>query len=1050
MAPAAVNLLHGANAVDGLSPDLSTLALLLLALMYFYNRLSGRRMPSKSRNRKPKKPRIVKTNATPIRGRPPRTFRGSEEQLVKDSVKTVFMDQNLKDEAGNPASAADFGVAPENLRLTEHGLPIEPLTFKEDGALLRGCEGRHPRPVGWELLGDQPGEYDPSLLKVPTAAEGGTFWTTHTDSFNPDDYLPNYFAPPHDDPHFMWMFEVSHDVVGFERLQNLVPLIRRVQDRDIHPKDFYESLETELRARFNDLYYTLSRYAKVLATAFIFPFLWLYRFSVFQILRFDCGTDRKHHRATDGSSAPQHWIPLGTRVGHRFDGGVIDVHKTMKEFGPIANFINPASPPPDANSMTAESYCRGRTLNMDGSSSLDHHIPRYRPMDGSVHFPYKPTTGAWVSEDVDDMMKIFLGFRTQKEVSAFFARLSKEKSPEDVIKKLGSLSETRSSDSGASDLSLRTPTKDLRIVLSDVGSPSTPEGEYHTSLASEYSNERSNTSTASVASSIFNRTTPRKSTPPKKTITLTQMVRAYGDHSKPDIIVLSSSSEDENEVAPPPEDENVIAPPPPSPVAADKTLTPKSSPESPPVAPTTSTNKDDDSSSFLRESPNNCHTFSDSDSDAVEDAIANLTSSLRRRLSRGSDRCRPRSSPPSLSSLSSSEMSSEDPSLTDIKNVSLALRQVTKELKPQILNTPPTEHFGSSGKRKFFFSSPDNALPRGKRPRQMIGPLTEQDQFAAEADELDQRDRSRRDQVIRDLQCEVPFPASSHPDIERPQMEFERLAAGKVVDFFGQGNDESFTRLLKQICNSSAGNTAVDKARSTIVRFINCFKKLELPRNVIPQLDESQDDDLRLFIQKIITDVADRIIEKTHNASHSLYRNGTPAAARVTFKNPSFIVWESPELAQISEEINEATTETTGGSSDLPSAILTPPVFTSSPMSPDSTTTGQPQASSMWAGSLRSRCANRSRCIAATPSQGPSTPTQGPIITNAGSILQHTFDQLPASADDGSNINTEAIMAVMSAIQEMDEDHLEAEVVEEDAVAEEDADADDEATEIQE
>lgn len=1035
MAPAAVNLLHGANAVDGLSPDLSTLVLLLLALMYFYNRLSGRRMPSKSKNKKLKKPRIVKTNATPIRGRPPRNFRGSEEQLVKDSVKTVYMDQNLKDEAGNPASAADFGVAPENLRLTEHGLPIEPLTFKEDGAHLRGCEGRHPRPVGWELLGDQPGEYDPSLLKVPTAAEGGTFWTTHTDSFNPDNYLPNYFAPPHDDPHFMWMFEVSHDVVGFERLQNLVPLIRRVQDRNIHPKDFYESLETELRARFNDLYYTLSRYAKVLAMAFIFPFLWLYRFSVFQILRLDCGTDRKLHQAADGSSAPQNWIPLGTRVGHRFDGGAIDVHKTMKSFGPIANFINPASPPPDANSMTAESYCRGRTLNMDGSSSLDHHIPRYRPMDGSVHFPFKPTTGAWLSEDVDDMMKVFLGFRTQKEVSAFFARLSKEKSPEDVIKKLGSLSETRSSDSGASDLSLRTPTKDLRIVLSDVGSPSTPEGEYHTSLASEYSNERSNTSTASVDSSIFDRTTPRRSTPPKKTITLTQMVRAYGDHQKPDVIVLSSSSEDEEETAPPP----------PSPVSADKTLTPKSSPksspESPPVAPATSTSKENDSSSFLRESPNNCRTFSDSDSDAVEDAIANLTSSLRRRLGRGGDRCRHRSSPPSLSSLSSSEMSSEDPSLTEIKNVSLALKQVTKELKPKVLHTPPTERFG---KRKFSFSSPDNALPQGKRLRRMIGPLTEQDQFAAEADELDQRDRNRRDQVIRDLQCVVPFPASSHPDIERPQMEFERLAAGKVVDFFGQGNDESFTRLLKQICSSSAGNSAVDKARVAIIRFINCFKKLELPKNVIPQLDESQDDDLRLFIQKIITDVADRIIEKTHNAGHSLSRNRSPTAARVTFKNPSFIVWESPELAQISEETNEATTETTGCSSDLPSAILTPPVFTSSPMSPDSTTAGQPQASSMWAGSLRSRCANRSRCIAVTPTQGPSTPTQGPMIVNAGSILQHTFDQLPASTDGGSDINTEAIMAVMSAIHEMDEDHQEVEDVEEDA------DADDEATEIQE
>merc|ERR1712122_458898 len=139
-------------------------------------------------------------------------------------------------------------------------------------------------------------------------------------------------------------------------------------------------------------------------------------------------------------------------------------------------------------------------------------------MDGSFHFPYKPTAGAWMSEDVDDMMKVFLGFRTQKEVSAFFARLSKEKSPEEVIKKLGSLSETRSSDSGASDLSLRTPTKDLRIVLSDVRSPSTPEGEYHTSLASEYSNEqsidRSNTSTASMDSSIFNPPTHSTIHPP--------------------------------------------------------------------------------------------------------------------------------------------------------------------------------------------------------------------------------------------------------------------------------------------------------------------------------------------------------------------------------------------------------------------------------------------------------------------------------------------------------------------------------------------------------
>ena len=1046
MAPAAINLLHGANAVDGLSPDLATLILLLLALTYFYNLLSGRRMPSKSKNKRPRKPRVVKTNATPVNGRRPKDLRGTQEQLIKDSVKTVHMDPDLRDVDGNPASGVDFGVAPDNLRLTKHGLPVEPLTFHDGGNYLRGCEGRPPRPKGWELLGDLPGEYDPALEKVPTAAHGGTFWTVYTDSFNPDNYLPVYFAPPHDDPHFMWAFEISHEVVGFERLQNLVPLIRRVSDRDTFPKDFYESLESDLRARFNELYYTLSRYAKVLATILVYPFKYLYRLFVLQILRLDSGHDKGHHRATDGTSAPHHWTPLVTRIGHRFENGVIDVHKTMKSFGPIANFINPASPAPDANSVVAQSYCRGRTMNPDGSSCLDHHIPHPRPMDGSVHFPYKPTPGAWMSEDVDDMLKTFLGFLTNKEISAFFMRLTKEKSPEDVIKKLGSLSETRSSDSGASDLngSLRTPSKDLRVVLSDIRSPSTPEGEYHTSLASEYSIERSvdqsNTSTASAGSSIFDRSTPRGDTSPKKIVTLTQMIRDFGDHQKPDLVIITSSSEDEQDSVAAP----TAAPAPVTPAAADKTLTPKTSPESPTAGPSPPASKGNSSGSFLRESPNNCRSFSDSDSDAVEDAIANLTSSLRRRFGKDGNRRRRRSSPPSLSSLSSlssTESSAEDPNLTDLKTVSKALKKVTKELKPKVLNTPPTEHFG---KRKFAFSSPDTALPQGKRARQCTGPLTEREQFLSEADDLDRRDLNKRDQIVHDLRHQVPYPVSTHSDIESPQMEFERLAAGKIVDFFGQKNEESFTRLLKQVSSSCAGNNAVDRARTAIVRFLSCFKRLELPKNVIPQLNENQDDDLRLFIQKIITDVADRIIEKTHNASHISPYNRTPTATRVSFKNPTFFVWESPDLAHITEDTNEASVEITGCSSDQPSAVLTPPVYTSSPLSPDSTTAEQPHAPPC----LRSRCINRSRCIAVTPTQGPSTPTPGPVVSSIGSITQRTFDELPATAEDISNTNTEAIMAVMSVIQEMDEDHQDHQDHQEDGAIEDGAIEDGEIAEV--
>ena len=105
-------------------------------------------------------------------------MRGQEEQLLKDALKTIFEDYDLKDQYGRPTKLINYGINPGSLRVTLHGLPIEPLVYWLDGILVRGCEGHYPRPIGWELLGDQPCDFDPMLRKIPTMANGGMFWTS--------------------------------------------------------------------------------------------------------------------------------------------------------------------------------------------------------------------------------------------------------------------------------------------------------------------------------------------------------------------------------------------------------------------------------------------------------------------------------------------------------------------------------------------------------------------------------------------------------------------------------------------------------------------------------------------------------------------------------------------------------------------------------------------------------------------------------------------------------------------------------------------------------
>ena len=103
-------------------------------------------------------------------------------------------------------------------------------------------------------------------------------------------------------------------------------------------------------------------------------------------------------------------------------------------------------------------------------------------------------------------------------------------------------------------------------------------------------------------------------------------------------------------------------------------------------------------------------------------------------------------------------------------------------------------------------------------------------------------------------------------------------------------------------------------------------------------------------------------------------------------------------------------------------ALLTPPPYTSSPLSPNSTSLSvPPQAPTPWAGSLRSRCVNRSRCLAATPAHGP-------VIQDVETIPQETFDDIPPqvpTAAEACLVSTEALMAAMATIHEQEDEAVE-------------------------
>ena len=609
---------------------------------------------------------------------------------------------------------------------------------------------------------------------------------------------------------------------------------------------------------------------------------------------------------------------------------------------------------------------------------LDHIDPSKPAKGASTLSPFfvqhpSPVRGAWLSKLADEKMRRFIGFHSNEDIDKFFTRLTKEKSMEDVLEKLGSpnylLEEMSTSDSGASDLgasgasdcgtSFRTPTKEARVVLTDINSPSTPEGEYHTSL--DYSDASASVSEHNSPCTCTSPAKAKNDTPVTvRPITLSEVVSKYKD----EVITISDSDDDDSQQAP--------TSPRSMQSSNTSTVTPKSSPEPVGAAPKSSPGS---GNSVLRDSAAG-HTFDLGRSEASLDL-----SHLRR--SKRDSRC------PSRSPVSSDNSYYEE------------LRGVVKRLQPLVTKTPPTK------RRPENSPSTMEVRQRRKKSRWDIS-----------------QDEHQRQANIRQMEVElqeVPFPALS-PSM--PSADFERLAARRVIDFFVPRSNGTFARLLKDMCNSVGGNSASDRARTAIVRILQCFKKLELPDNILPELNSRQDYDLKDFISTTIRDVVDRIIEKTRDArfeDNSKLKSPTPT---VEYNSHGFYVWESPELMQQdpSAPVLDATNNATTDSLVSPLAQISPPAFASSPLSPDSTTTDPPPAPTPWAGSLRSRCINRSRCLAATPSQRHQ---MVPVIEEAASISHDVFNSLPtepASISDIVTENTEAVMAVMSIIQEDDVD----------------------------
>ena len=182
------------------------------------------------------------------------------------------------------------------------------------------------------------------------------------------------------------------------------------------------------------------------------------------------------------------------------------------------------------------------------------------------------------------------------------------------------------------------------------------------------------------------------------------------------------------------------------------------------------------------------------------------------------------------------------------------------------------------------------------------------------------------------------------------------------MDFSVPWDDGDFARLQKHVCSTCCGNSASERARMAIIHVLKCFKKLELPSHVLPLLGEQQDGSLRSFI---LTTINNRIIKKTQDTCFS--KCDEAASSSSTGYHPSLYVWESHDVLPPSSVSADATANSSGP----PLAMLTPPAFTSSPLSPDSMMTDLLPAPTLWAGSLCSRCFNRSPCLAVTPTQVP-------------------------------------------------------------------------------
>ena len=908
--------------------------------------------------KKSSKKKTVKTFATPVRNRLPKSLRGLEENLIKDSLKRFFIDEDLLDEDGNEASAVDFGVDVRYVHNTIRGFPSDPLNYWNEGLLLRGNEGPEPRPVGWRELGSLPGEHSEAVYRIQSVDEfGNKYWHLPTNKFDVDSLLPHYYNGPHDDYHFEWMWMVNSNVVGYVRLQNFVPMRRRVPHYLASPRDFYDSLETDIRRGFNECYFKLDQAKKFMED--------------------DDGRDPRAHLTSEGKSVHLNWTPLRRRLGHLFNGGRIDSTATMAAFPPITNFIDPTLPVDDR--ARPSSYARGRTLLPDGTPCLDHRLPGHTPMDGTNAYPLEPARNIWLNSGARSQLERFLRHLNDTAKDAFISRLTQEVSPFSLIKKLGpapgcDFSEEESDMDSGTDLGCsfikstnqlvppsmnnQDPPSSPRLIIDETplpppSSPQTPDGERHSSLADEYSN---NSSLPSDPGSIIDYST--EPLPDVSTIPLPPTPKTSGTAGQVKPVTLSEIREAfrVKQLSQSPAD---------SPASPMTPMTEASKASSTPSSRTlrSSDRSDDESPSILRGDNTANHTFGSSIS--VEAEVNGLLNDIRARLDAktpgsSSHLSSPRTpaSPglPSTSTSSSDTGTSPDSSFDEID-------LVTRALQREVLES------ATSRKRK---SSDDYGGSPAKRIRVDTFPNT----FHTDLSPVDHHLNTAALGSTSSGAGTFPFPAAANLD-------FEQLAMQQIAEFLVPNAKNNYAQLLKLVTRTCAGNTVLERARSALLMILRCFKKLYLPPNAIPMIGFQEDPGLGNFVMEILNDVIDKLIRKTEDARLAeCDKRSTSAGFR-----PSMYVWESPSCRR------ERCASTPGSlevysPTNSPLSDLSPPASASTPLSPTPTNPGpSPPRSTPVARCLRSGCADRSRCLVSTPIS--------PRIAHTCSIANDVFEAIP-------------------------------------------------------